>query len=55
MEIFLNQNQLNISANFFGYVKKNLIIKRDTFKVGDSIWVTGNIGESYIGLLLKKK
>ena len=48
-------NQIHISANFFGYVKKNFIIKRQPPKLGDSIWVTGNIGESYIGLLLKQK
>ena len=47
-------NQIHISANFFGYVKKNLIIKRESPKLGDTIWVTGNIGDSYIGLLVKK-
>jgi len=48
-------NQIHISANFFGYVKKNLIIKRQSSKLGDSIWITGCIGESYIGLLIKQK
>jgi thiamine-monophosphate kinase len=48
-------NQIHISSNFFGYVKKNLVIKRQSPKLGDSIWVTGNIGESYIGLLVKQK
>ena len=48
-------NQLNISANFYGYVKKNCIIKRNTSKVGDSIWVTGHIGQSHIGLLINQK
>ena len=48
-------NQLNISANFFGYLKKNSVIKRNSSKIGDSIWLTGNIGESYIGLLLMQK
>ena len=48
-------NQLNISANFFGYVKTKLLIKRNSSKVGDSIWVTGNIGQSHIGLLANKK
>jgi len=47
-------HQIHISANFFGYVKKNLIIKRETPKLGDSIWVTGNLGESYIGLLARQ-
>jgi thiamine-monophosphate kinase len=48
-------NQINISANFYGYVKKNSILKRNTSKVGDSIWVTGNIGQSHIGLLIAQK
>ena len=48
-------NEINISANFYGYVKKKSIIKRNTSKAGDSIWVTGNIGQSYIGLLINQK
>ena len=51
----MDSNQLNISANFYGYVKKNYIIKRNTSKIGDSIWITGNIGQSHIGLLVKQK
>ena len=47
--------ELNISSNFYGYVKKNKTIKRDNSKVGDSIWVTGYIGESHIGLLINEK
>ena len=50
-----NTKQIHISANFFGYVKKNFIIKRHSPKLGDSIWVTGDLGESYIGLLIKQK
>jgi len=48
-------NQIHISANFFGYVKKDIIIQRKQAKINDSIWITGNIGDSYIGLLIKKK
>ena len=48
-------NQIYISANFFGYVNKKLLMQRNHCKKYDSIWVTGNIGESYIGLLLKQK
>ena len=47
-------NQLTISSNFFGYVNKNKVIHRHYPKIGDSIWVTGNIGDSYLGLLFKK-
>jgi len=47
--------EIVISANFYGYILKNLILKREFPKIGDTIWVTGNIGESHIGLLLKKK
>ena len=46
---------LNISANFFGYSKKNSILQRGLPKINDTIWVTGNIGDSYVGLLLKQK
>ena len=48
-------SQLIISSNFYGYIKKKNIIKRQFARVGDTIWVTGNIGDSYIGLLIKKK
>jgi thiamine-monophosphate kinase len=48
-------NKINISANFYGYINKKFIIKRNTSKISDSIWVTGNIGQSYIGLLVSQK
>ena len=47
-------NKIQISANFFGYIKKNLIIPRQYPNLNDDIWVTGKIGDSFIGLLLKK-
>ena len=47
--------QIVISANFYGYIEKNLVLKREFPKIGDTIWVTGNIGDTYIGLLFKKK
>ena len=46
--------EIVISANFYGYVKKKLILKRESARIGDTIWVTGNIGENHIGLLFKK-
>ena len=45
-------NQINISANFFGYINHNSYIKREFPMLGDIIWATGNIGESFIGLLI---
>ena len=44
-----------ISSNFFGFVSKNKTMNRIGAKINDDIWVTGNIGESYIGLKIKQK
>ena len=55
MVILENLESVKYFCKFFGYVKKNSIIKRENPKIGDSIWVTGNIGESHIGLLINKK
>ena len=54
MEILQNQKQINISANFFGYAKKKCIISREKSKLGDTVWVTGFLGDSHLGLLIKK-
>ena len=48
-------NQLIISSNFFGYVAKQNILKREFPNKGDDIWVTGYLGDSAIGLALSKK
>ena len=48
-------NQLIISSNFFGYVAKKNILKREFPHKGDDIWVTGYLGDSAIGLALRKK
>ena len=49
-------NELSISATFFGNTKTNKVIKNNTSGFNKDIWVTGNIGDSYIGLnILKKK
>ena len=45
---------LVISANFFGFAPKEKILTREGAKLNDDIWITGNLGESYIGLLSKK-
>ena len=48
-------NTLVISATFFGKISKSKIIGRDGAKINDDIWVTGNLGNSFAGLMLKKK
>ena len=48
-------NKVIISSNFFGYVEKDKILKRTGSKINDDIWVTGNIGESLVGLKIKQK
>jgi len=49
-------NRLIVSSTFFGFIKKNLEIFQNKFNLNDDILITGNIGESKIGLeILKKK
>ena len=49
-------NKLIISSTFFGSIKKKLEIFQNKFNLHDDILITGNIGESKIGLeILKKK
>ena len=48
-------NKIIISSNFFGFVSKGKILNRTSAKVNDDIWVTGNLGESSIGLAIRKK
>ena len=48
--------QLSLTATFFGYSKNNLIVEQNKININDDIWVTGNIGDSFIGLeILKNK
>ena len=47
--------KITISSNFFGYVSKGKILKRTGAKINDDIWITGNIGESAIGLKVRQK
>ena len=44
-----------ISSSFFGFVPKGKIINRTGSLKKHDIWVTGNIGESTIGLNVRKK
>jgi len=55
-------NKIVISANFYGYISKDKILTRNGANINDDIWVTGTIGDSFIGLkylqkkiILKKK
>ena len=49
-------NKLIVSSTFFGSIKKKLEIFQNKFNLYDDILLTGNIGESKIGLeILKKK
>ena len=49
-------NKLVVSSTFFGSIKKKLEILQNKFNLNDDILITGNIGESKIGLdILKKK
>ena len=49
-------NKLIVSSTFFGSIKKKLEIHQNKFNLYDDILITGNIGESKIGLeILKKK
>ena len=43
-----------ISATFFGKLNNGRIIRRDGAKINNDIWLTGNLGNSFAGLMLKK-
>ena len=48
-------SKIIISSNFFGFVTKGKILNRTGAKVDNDIWITGNLGESSIGLAIRKK
>ncbi|MEP6341911.1 MAG: thiamine-phosphate kinase [Maricaulaceae bacterium] len=39
-----------VSATFIGQVPKGQMVKRSGAEIGDDIWVTGTIGDAYLGL-----
>jgi thiamine-monophosphate kinase len=41
--------EISLSANFFGKVKAKNILSQNKCSVGDDIWITGNLGNSYLG------
>ena len=47
-------DKIIISSNFFGFVKEKKILTRSGAMTNDDIWVTGNLGESSLGLKIKK-
>ncbi|MDC3023782.1 thiamine-phosphate kinase, partial [Pelagibacteraceae bacterium] len=48
-------NKLIVSSTFFGTIKKKLEIYQNKFNLDDDILITGNIGESKIGLEILNK
>lgn len=44
------QGPLSITINITGFVESDKALKRNAARVGDLIFVTGNIGDAYIGL-----
>ena len=51
----ITSQYLSISITIFGLIKKGKCITRSGAKNNDDIWITGNIGDSYIGLKILKK
>ena len=49
-----NSKKLSLTSTFFGYSESNKIIPQNKFNLNSDIWVTGNIGDSYIGLNIIK-
>ena len=41
--------ELTLSANFFGKAKLKDILSQNKCSVGNDIWITGNLGSSYLG------
>ena len=52
----INSQYISITITILGTVDKKMYVTRSGAKINDDIWVTGNIGDSYIGLkILKNK
>lgn len=51
---FSKSKEVSITATFFGQAKSNIILSQNKCQLHDDIWVTGNIGNSYIGYKLFK-
>ena len=46
--------ELLISSTFFGFTKNNQVVSQNELNIDDDIWITGNLGDSYIGLQIIK-
>ena len=46
--------EISLTATFFGQAKLQYILSQNKCHLGDDIWVTGNLGNSYIGYSLFK-
>jgi len=53
-DIIRKPGPLTISITAIGSVKKNLLLKRSKANRGDSLWVSGTIGDSALGLKVLK-
>jgi thiamine-monophosphate kinase len=51
----VESEKLFFSITIFGIIKKNQILSRDNAKDGDLIFVSGSIGDAFLGLKLKIK
>ena len=47
--------ELNLTSTFFGESKKKYILSQNKCALGEDIWVTGNLGNSYLGYKILKK
>ncbi len=49
-------NKLSITSTFIGFQKQGVIVSQNVMTIDNDIWITGEIGDSYIGLqILKNK
>ena len=54
-DIIRQSGLFTVTITAFGSVRNNRILKRSNAKKNDSIWVTGNIGDSALGLKVLRK
>lgn len=52
---FSKSKEISITSTFFGQAKPNIILSQNKCQLNDDIWLTGNLGDSYMGYRLHKK